>query len=210
MEVFDVSVPLSPGLGYSPGDPPVRLELAPAVAGHATTLPPFALDGGTATHARATTPLQAFADERRGVELVPLEALVGPAYVVDASRVEHAIDADALARLEIPRGVARIVFKTGNSERWLEENGAGAPLALGEDAALQLVEDGVLLVGIDDLSIGSIETHDLLVQAGVVALEGLDLRLVPPGFYTLFCLPLILAGSDGAPVRALLARETWE
>ena len=39
---------------------------------------------------------------------------------------------------------------------------------------------------------------------GVVPLEGLDLRKVEPGRYRLYCLPLKLVGSDGAPARVLL------
>jgi arylformamidase len=47
-------------------------------------------------------------------------------------------------------------------------------------------------------------THEILLSAGVVILEGLDLSGVTQGRYTLYCLPLKLAGSDGAPARAIL------
>jgi arylformamidase len=43
-----------------------------------------------------------------------------------------------------------------------------------------------------------------LLGAGVVILEGLDLTQVSPGRYSLYCLPMKLAGSDGAPARAIL------
>jgi arylformamidase len=68
----------------------------------------------------------------------------------------------------------------------------------------------VRLVGIDYLSIAPKAdpgpTHVALLQAGVVILEGLDLRSVDPGEYELVCLPLLIPGSDGAPARALLRR----
>ena len=38
------------------------------------------------------------------------------------------------------------------------------------------------------------------------SLEGLDLTEVEPGKYELVCLPLRLAGADGAPARAALRR----
>jgi arylformamidase len=64
------------------------------------------------------------------------------------------------------------------------------------------------LVGIDYLSVApykqSRPTHEILLQAGVVVVEGLDLSEISQGRYTLFCLPLKLAGSDGAPARAIL------
>jgi arylformamidase len=37
--------------------------------------------------------------------------------------------------------------------------------------------------------------------------EGLNLSQISRGFYTLYCLPLKLAGSDGAPARAILIQE---
>jgi arylformamidase len=62
----------------------------------------------------------------------------------------------------------------------------------------------VRLVGIDYLSIGDEGAHEVLLGNGVVPLEGLDLRGVEPGRYRLYCLPLKLVGSDGAPARVLL------
>jgi arylformamidase len=47
-------------------------------------------------------------------------------------------------------------------------------------------------------------THEILLSAGVVIIEGLDLTEVSQGRYTLYCLPLKLLGSDGAPARAIL------
>jgi arylformamidase len=64
------------------------------------------------------------------------------------------------------------------------------------------------LVGIDYLSIApyrrSKPTHDVLLGAKVVIVEGLDLREANAGKYTLVCLPLKLKGADGAPARAVL------
>jgi arylformamidase len=79
---------------------------------------------------------------------------------------------------------------------------------LSKDGAKYLVERGVKLVGIDYLSISpykqSRPIHEVLLKAGVVIVEGLDLSSVSQGRYTLFCLPIKLSGSDGAPARAML------
>ena len=56
------------------------------------------------------------------------------------------------------------------------------------------------------LAVGTPAAHRALLGAGVVAVEGLDLRGVEPGTYRLICLPLRLVGSDGAPARAILTR----
>jgi arylformamidase len=75
-------------------------------------------------------------------------------------------------------------------------------------AASALVRLGVVLVGIDYLSIAPFgeptPTHLALLGNGVVVLEGLDLRQVEPGPYDMVCLPIRLVGSDGAPARAIL------
>jgi arylformamidase len=43
-----------------------------------------------------------------------------------------------------------------------------------------------------------------LLTAGVIIVEGLDLSAISPGSYDLYCLPLKLVGSDGAPARVIL------
>jgi arylformamidase len=49
-----------------------------------------------------------------------------------------------------------------------------------------------------------VTTHRILLGAGIVIVEGLNLSAVKQGRYTLYCLPLKLMGSDGAPARAIL------
>jgi arylformamidase len=72
-----------------------------------------------------------------------------------------------------------------------------------------LVRKGIQLVGIDYLGIAPFEEttkpHQILLKAGIVILEGLDLSQVGRGRYTLYCLPIKIVGSDGAPARAILA-----
>lgn len=43
----------------------------------------------------------------------------------------------------------------------------------------------------------------LVLPQGVIAVEGLNLEALRPGLHMLHCLPLKLAGSDGAPVRCI-------
>jgi arylformamidase len=78
------------------------------------------------------------------------------------------------------------------------------------DGAEWCLGRGIHLVGIDYVSIERpdsptpSQTHKTLLGAGVVILEGLDMRDVPEGEYNLACLPLKLYGGDGAPARAVL------
>jgi len=83
---------------------------------------------------------------------------------------------------------------------------------LAPDGAQYLVDKGVDLVGVDYISIeqfrsGHHRTHRTLLEKGIVIVEGLDLSSVQPGEYDLVCLPLKLAGLDGAPARAVLIEK---
>ncbi len=138
---------------------------------------------------------------------IPLETLVGPCHVVDATAVAGQLDAVALAGLELPPGAERLLFKTRNGALWERDTFSPDFAAFTGDGAEALVALAVRLAGIDYLSIGDVDAHHVLLGAGVVPLEGLDLRAVEPGAYTLVCLPLKLVEAEGAPARALLIRE---
>ena len=164
------------------------------------------LDLGTHTGTHIDAPLHFLAGGAT-VDSIPLETLVGPCHVVDATGVVGQLDAAALAGLELPPVVDRLLFKTRNGELWERDGFAPDYTAFTGDGAEALLALGVRLAGIDYLTIGDEVAHHVLLGAGVVPLEGLDLREVEPGPYTLFCLPLKLAGTEGAPARALLVRE---
>jgi arylformamidase len=70
------------------------------------------------------------------------------------------------------------------------------------------------LVGIDYLSIqrfeDSPETHRILMRAGIVIVEGLDLTDAAPGAYDLVCLPLRLSQAEAAPARVILIDRKGE
>jgi len=82
-------------------------------------------------------------------------------------------------------------------------------LYISRDAATYVAQAGLKLVGFDYISVdryGSADfpAHHALLEAGVVIVEGLDLSEVEPGEYDMTCLPLRVAGGDGAPARVIL------
>jgi arylformamidase len=142
-----------------------------------------------------------FVDGAAAVDALALDALVGAAQVVEVTGPGD-IGADALG--PVGGGTERVLFKTRNSAAWAEEGFYEDYASISPAAAERIVATGVRVVGVDYLSVGGEETHQTLLRAGVVAIEGLDLRAIEPGSYTLVCLPLKLAGSDGAPARVIL------
>ena len=200
MEIIDVSVSVRPGMVVYPGDPDVMLERVSSIAdGDLANV--SRLDFGVHTGTHVDAPVH-FVDGAPGAESLPLAALVGEAVV-------HGTEAgaiDAAVVDEVEAGAERVLFKTRNSELWEHDAFVEDYVSLTEGGARALVERGVRLVGIDYLSIGGEQAHEVLRGAGVVAIESLDLRGVEPGRYTLVCAPLKLVGSDGAPARVLLLR----
>jgi len=193
---IDIGIGLGAGMPQWPGDPVLEVWKAASMErGDAANVTALSMCAHSGTHVDA--PLHYFV-EGLSVDRIPLDVLIGPARVVE-------MDGDF-------RGAERVLFKTGNSLRqwWLE------PFTPEFDSitlqqARRLVEAGVRLAGIDSLSIGAdseqgAETHRVLLEAGVVILEGLNLNGVSAGEYELICLPLKLEGADGAPARALLRR----
>jgi arylformamidase len=203
---YDVTVPVRPGIVVYPGDPPYEItRVASITDGAPANLSAISCTAHTGTHVDA--PVH-FLPGGGGVETLSLDAMTGPASVVDARAVEGNIDAETLRTLEVPAGAERVLFRTRNSALWRRRLFDADYVALTEDAAKELAARGVRLVGIDYLSVAPYDdpapTHVALLRAGVVILEGLDLSAVEPGPYTLTCLPLLLEGLDGAPARVLL------
>jgi len=133
---------------------------------------------------------------------------MGPARVCTFPQVTTHLTADDLRPLGLA-GTKRLLLQTPNAALWQKTGFQTNYVALTESAAYLLVEMGVQLVGIDYLSVDAFErqdfpVHRILLGAGVLILEGLDLRAVPPGDYELLALPLLLQHGDGAPVRAIL------
>jgi arylformamidase len=140
------------------------------------------------------------------IESLPLETFIGPARVCAVDAGTH-ITARDVAAAEL-QGETRVLFKTRNSTllKKGEYDPSFAPFSV--DGAKALVDLGVRLVGLDYLSAAAaneqVPVHRAFLDHGVILLEGVDLSEVPPGRYELFCPPVKLAGSDGAPCRAVL------
>jgi arylformamidase len=205
VEIIDISVPIRPGMVVYEGDPPVHLEQALSIAEGASANV-SRLDFGVHSGTHVDAPVH-FIDGAPGADTLPLDVLVGPAQVVDATGVERVLDEGALRELALPDGPQRLIFKTPNSRLWETEGFTRDFVRMDGGGARYLIAHGIRLVGIDYLSIGDEEAHVELLRAGVVPLESLDLRGVEPGAYRLVCLPLRIVGSDGAPARAVLIRD---
>ena len=205
MNFIDVSVTLHSGVPVWPGTPEFSLKWHKRIKdGDECNNGFLETDLHVGTHIDA--PFH-FVEGGKTVEQLSLETLIGPAYVVSFD-CEQVISAKDLDSLVIPRRTKRLILKTRNSLLWSKPKFEENFVALTDDAAEWIVKKGIALVGIDYLSIQKYRdksnVHNILLEAGIVVVEGLDLRKVEPGEYELICLPLKILGADGAPARVVL------
>jgi arylformamidase len=202
---IDVSVAIRDGMVHWPDNPPIVVERVLDMArGDAANVTKLSLGVHTGTHVDA--PVH-FDPNAAGVDAIPVDALCGPARVITiANRRE--VTVDELAAASIVAG-ERILLRTYNSPHaWQQEMFVEDAVHLSLEAAQWLAARKVMTIGIDYLSVGGFATkngeavHHALLDAGVWIIEGLDLTDVPAGPCELMCLPIKIAGADGAPARA--------
>lgn len=208
MRIYDISVTVSDSLPVWPGDPKVLIQRVSKLEdGAEANVSRLEMGVHMGTHVDA--PYHFLGGKALKSDQLSLKVLTGRVYVLHLPEVDL-INADVLRNAEIPPRTRRILFRTRNSRFWTKYKSEFRQdyVGLSEDGARYLVEKGIRLVGIDYLSIApfsaTVPTHKILLEGGVIIVEGLDLSSVSQGRYTLHCLPLKLAGSEGAPARAIL------
>ncbi len=211
MKIYDITLLTTPDLPVWPGDPRVELERVTKIEdGANANVSRIAMSAHTGTHVDA--PYHFLGDSPVTVEKLPLNVLTGSAQVVYVPEDVSLITRQILFSLPLITNSKRLLFHTRNSRFWAEKTPGFQKsfVGLSLDAAEMLVEMGVQLIGVDYLSVApyknSRPTHEALLKAGIIILEGIDLSQVPEGEYELYCLPLKLGGADGAPTRAILIK----
>ena len=194
MTIYDISVEITAAPVY-PGDPETHIEkISDMDIGDSVNVSALTMSLHTGTHVEA--PLH-FIRNANSISDLRLDSFMGECSVVSCggySGVLTGADIDEL----VPQGARRVLFKTlGN-------------VKLSKSAVLSLISIGVTLVGIDAQSISEAdddaEVHKHLLNAGIVILEGINLRHVQSGEYTLMALPIKLNGTEATPCRAILMK----
>lgn len=222
MTIYDISVPISVLTPVFPGDPEVEITSAASLEkGDAANVTSLKFGAHTATHVDAPAH---FIERANQVKSLSLDTLIGAAHVVEIPNDAPAVTLEHVRAL-VPQDAVRVLFKTRNSGFWQPlieavKNNVHDETAshfhedftyIEPEAANELVNRNVRLVGLDYLSVeqfhaGSFATHEALLRAEVIIIEGLNLAGVASGEYELICLPLKIASGtgDGAPARAVL------
>ena len=209
MRIYDITLTISPDLPTWPGDPPIELKRVEKIEeGAEANVTKINMSVHAGTHVDA--PFHFLGSGSPTVDQLQLDILHGRAYVLSLEDEVDLINSSVLEKSGIPTRIKRLLIKTRNSNYWASDEKQFSKnfVAVSEDGARFLIERGIKLVGVDYLSVapfGNVApTHKLLLSAGVIIVEGLNLHNVPQGRYNFFCLPLKIKGSDGAPARTIL------
>jgi arylformamidase len=208
-KIHDVTVSFSPEVPVWPGDPEIELRpLSRTANGAAGNTTQIICPTHCGTH---VDPPWHFIDDGADLDGVPIERWVGPCQVIELPAGITVIDPKDLETAGIAVQTTRLLMKTTNSAKWKTR-----PLtfetdyvALSPAGARWIIDRGLNLIGIDYLSFETYTdaenaVHRTILGHGIVAIEGLDLSAVSPGFYDLVCLPLKIRHGDGAPARVIL------
>ncbi len=212
MKFWDISVPLSVDLPVWPGDPKVSIERTSRIEDGANANV-SRMDIGVHTGTHVDAPYH-FLQGAPTIESLSLDKLIGPVQVVRIPEDFSIITAELVQACGIKPETRRVLFKTVSSTFWSKYGSQFRTEFVGidESGAKELVSREIQLVGTDYLSVSPFKqsrpTHEAFLRAAVILLEGLDLTDVEPGDYNLICLPLKIKGSDGAPARAVLTRDS--
>lgn len=200
---FDISPPVSAQTAVFPGDTHFcRHEFMGFGQGDHLALSRVESTLHIGAHADAPSH---YAAGGEGIDTRPLNRYIGDAQVVTVTTTIGGSVAPADVRQPIT--AARVLFKTHSHpdpQVWTDDFTSLSPELVAHLAGL-----GVALIGIDTPSIDPapakvLHAHHAVFAHDLAVLEGLVLRDVPDGLYTLLAQPLRLVGGDAAPVRAVL------
>ena len=213
-KIHDISLAMTPCMPVWPGGPKPVMDRVMSIGQDGAPCNVTQLNFGAHTGTHLDAPLH-FIKDGNGVEKLDLDVLVGPALLVEVGDDVDMVTRETLEELDIPAGTERLLIRSRNSLAWASnpEDFDETFVAISPCGARWLVEQSIKLVGVDYLSVApfrddySIETHVILLEAGVIPVEGLNLAEVDPGQYQLACLPIKIEGCDGAPCRTVLIEE---
>jgi arylformamidase len=205
--VQDITITLGKEAADWPGNPPYQRRLITRMKdGDSFDTSLLTMTTHVGTH--IDTPAH-YIENGKNLDSYPIERWIVPAQVVSI-KDEESIKESELLQLDIEPGDA-LLFKTANSDNPRLRNGVFSDkyVYMSVEAAEFCVSKKIGLVGIDYNSIdryveGGSPVHDILLSHDILILECINLKGIAPGRYTLFCLPMKIAGAEGAPARAVL------
>jgi len=150
------------------------------------------------------------ASDGNTMDQLDITRLLTVARVLDLTAVRGRITREDLTAHRILKNEF-ILLKTANS---FSEEFSSEFIYVAQSGAEYLAQQGISGVGIDGLGIERAQpnhaSHKVLMNNGMIIMEGLRLKEVPAGTYFMCALPLRILGVDGSPARVVLIEMNSE
>ncbi len=119
--------------------------------------------------------------------------------VLSRERIVHSTDLTGVENHDV------VLIYTGTGDELLGGPVDVSRIGLLDEGAAKALVGKVKAVGIDSPSVGSPEVHRILLSNGIVIIENVSsqLKTLVGKSFQLYCLPLLIAGVDGAPARCV-------
>jgi kynurenine formamidase len=210
--IVDLSLTLREGMRG------VAFESAGMLTGGAWNAQTLKLYSHAGTHMDAP---RHFLDDGATIDTVPLEACIGPARVIDLTRLEprRAITPEDLAAWSDTIAAGdRLLLNTGWSDHLGRSDYRADFPRVGPELARWLAGRRITLLGVDAPSVANLNdideltnVHRTLLAADIVIVEGLaNLGALRQEVVQFIALPLKVEGGDGTPVRAVAIEDDAE
>lgn len=205
--IIDLTYAIRAGMAVWPGDTEVEFRKTHTIAEGGYNNTTMTLGAHTGTH--VDSPRHVMHDDR-GVDVCPMESLVGLAEVLDLGEMAPlseitSADLDKFAN-RVPEG-GRVLLRTGWGKRWGQPGFYSEFPGISEGAAAWLQARKIKLLGIEQPSVHTQldkQVHKALLVSGMVLIETLaNMHQLTAERVYLAALPMKLAGVDGAPTRVI-------
>jgi arylformamidase len=208
MIAIDLSHELAPGMPYFPGTEPPVFSRPFTLASHGFAEQKITLLTHSGTHMDAPAHIL---ETGATLEQLGLPHFVGSAAVLDLTRLTGKIIAmdDLLPFRQRLDGRDFVLLRTGWSDHWGNAAYFTDYPVLAEPAAQWLAGFNFKGIGVDTISFDvhdstALPIHHIFLARNIVLIENLDhLEKIPAAEFLFFSLPLKIAETDGAPVRAI-------
>lgn len=205
--IIDLTHTISDGMQVFPGDPGVEFKRTAFIHQGGYNVTRFSMGTHTGTH--VDVPHHVLPDDK-GVDAIPLDALVGWAEVLDLGEIapdSEITSADLNKFTDRVTHGARVLLRTGWSKRWGSPEFYTEFPGISEGAAAWLTARKVALLGIEQPSVHKTlhrEVHKALLTDRMVLIESIaNLHELTSERVYLAALPMKLKGLDGSPMRVV-------
>lgn len=202
---YDLTAKIGEEIVVFPGDPQYKIDHVQSLdTGSQFHLSEIRLGNHTGTH--IDFPAHVIKGGKTSNDF-PIDSLIGSGIIIEVPQHEVSITGDFVRKQSILANDF-VFFKTSNSNISKQEKFTEKYVYIEPEAAKELLNKNVKVVGIDYISVDKYEAetlpvHKSLLSNDVLIVEGLELNSVPIGRCKIYIMPINIDKMDGLPARVV-------